>query len=63
VKRVGIDEKSFLRGQSYITSLCDLDDTWVIEIVEELKEENASALLQSPPEDARGRIAAIAMDM
>jgi transposase len=63
VKRVGIDEKSFLRGQSYITSLCDLDETRVIEVVEGRKEENASALLRSLPEEVRGRIEAIAMDM
>lgn len=63
VKRVGIDEKSFLRGQSYITSLCDLDGTRVLEVVEGRKEDNARDLLRSLPEEIRGQIEAIAMDM
>ena len=63
VKRVGIDEKSFLRGQSYITSLCDLEGTRVLEVIEGRKEENACGLLRSLPESTRSRIEAIAMDM
>lgn len=63
VKRVGIDEKSFRRGQSYIASLCDLDGTRVLEVVEGRKEEDARDLLKSLPEEVRGQIEAIAMDM
>lgn len=63
VKRVGIDEKSFLRGQSYITSLCDLEGTRVLEVVEGRKEENARSLLRSLSSETRARIEAIAMDM
>jgi len=38
VAKVGMDEKSFLRGQSYVTTLCDLEKVRVIEVVEGRKE-------------------------
>jgi transposase len=63
VKRVGIDEKSFLRGQNYIASLCDLEEARVIEVVQGRKEEDARRLLTSLPQATRDRIEAIAMDM
>ena len=63
VKKVGIDEKSFLRGQSYISSLCDLEGTRVLEVVEGRKEQNARELIRAMPQEVRGRIEAIAMDM
>ena len=43
VEKVGMDEKSFLRGQSYVTTLCDLEKVRVIEVVEGRKEEDARA--------------------
>ena len=63
VERVGIDEKSFLCGQSYISSLCDLDGARVLEVVEGRKEVDARELLGSLPEEVRKGIKAIAMDM
>lgn len=63
VERVGIDEKSFLRGQNYISSLCDLDGARVLEVVEGRKEEDARKLLKSLPHEVRTGIKAIAMDM
>jgi transposase len=36
LKHLGMDEKSFGRGQSYITLLTDLDQARVIDVVEEL---------------------------
>ena len=63
VRRVGIDEKSFLRGQSYISCLCDLDDPKIIEVVKGRKKEDAEALLDTLPEEIRGEIEAVAMDM
>ena len=41
VEKVGMDEKSFLRGQCYVTTLCDLEKVRVIEVVEGRKEEDA----------------------
>ena len=43
VEKVGMDEKSFLRGQCYVTTLCDLEKVRVIEVVEGRKEEDARA--------------------
>jgi transposase len=63
VRRVGIDEKSFLRGQSYVSCLCDLDDPRIIEVVEGRREEDAARLLDTLPEDVRKEVEAVAMDM
>ena len=63
VKKVGIDEKSFLRGQSYVTCLADLEQVRVIDVVEGRKEEDAVRLLESLPEPVRKVIEAVAMDM
>ena len=63
VKKVGIDEKSFLRGQSYVTCLADLEQVRVIDVVEGRKEEDAVRLLETLPEPVRKEIEAVAMDM
>jgi transposase len=63
VSRVGIDEKSFRRSQSYITILNDLDGGRVLEVVEGRKEEDAKGLLASLGKDGCSRVKAIAMDM
>ena len=63
VEKVGMDEKSFLRGQSYVTTLCDLEKVRVIEVVEGRKEEDARAAIASLPEGVRVGMKAIAMDM
>ena len=63
VKKVGIDEKNFLRGQSYVSCLTDLDQVRVIDVVAGRKEEDALRLMQTLPEPVRTEIAAIAMDM
>jgi len=63
VKKVGIDEKNFLRGQSYVSCLTDLDQVRVIDVVAGRKEEDAVRLMQTLPEPVRTEIAAIAMDM
>lgn len=63
VEKVGMDEKSFLRGQSYVTTLCDLEKVRVIEVVEGRKEEDARAAIASLPEEVRAGVKAIAMDM
>ena len=63
VSRVGIDEKSFLRGQSYVTCLADLEQVRVIDVVEGRKQEDAARLLDSLPEEVRKGVQAVAMDM
>jgi transposase len=63
VKKIGIDEKSFMRGQSYVTCLADLEQVRVIDVVEGRKQEDAQRLLDALPESLRGEIQAVAMDM
>ena len=60
---VGIDEKSFRSGQSYISLLSDLDASRVLEVIEGCDQATAEALWQSLPEEQRGQIEAVALDM
>jgi transposase len=63
VARVGLDEKSFLRSQSYVTALNDLDGGRVIEVVEGRTTKDACELLESLPSEVAGKIEAAAIDM
>ena len=65
VTRVGIDEKSFLRGHNYITLLNDLDGGRVLDVVPERTEKACRELiLKALPTDwSRFKIEAVAMDM
>jgi transposase len=60
---VGIDEKSFGSGQSYISLLADLDKSRVLEVMEGCDQETAEALWQSLPPEQRRSIEAVALDM
>jgi len=60
---VGIDEKSFRSGQSYISLLSDLDGSRVLEVVEGCDQQTAEALWLSLPEEQRRGIVAVALDM
>jgi transposase len=60
---VGIDEKSFRSGQSYISLLSDLDQSRVLEVVEGCDQAVAEALWKSLPDEQRGKIVAVALDM
>ena len=63
VRHVGLDEKNFMRGQSYISLLNDLDDARVLEVAIGRDEAAAEWLWDSLSEQQRGRIEAVAMDM
>lgn len=63
IRYLGIDEKSFGKGHDYASVLCDLDGRRVIEVVRERTLTAARALLASLPEQQRGGVEAIAMDM
>ena len=63
LSRVGMDEKSFLKGHRYITALNDLDRGRVLEVVEGRTEEDAVALWNRIPAANRTTIKAVAMDM
>ncbi len=63
VKRVGIDEKSFLKGHKYASLMVDIDGERVLDVVQERTLEAANQLWQKFPEEVRGGIDAVAMDM
>jgi transposase len=53
VKQVGMDEKSLLSGQNYVSVLTDLDESRVLEVVAGRTEESATEPWKSPPESQR----------
>jgi transposase len=63
VQHVGIDEKSFGRGQDYVSLLTDLNGSRVLEVAPGRDEQAANALWKSLPESQRRRIEAVAIDM
>ena len=64
-KQAGMDEKSFRRGQSYVTTLNDIDadNARVLEVVEGRTHEAAVALLETLPPAQRAGVRAVAVDM
>jgi transposase len=60
---VGIDEKSFGSGQSYISLLTDLDQSRVLEVMDGCDQAVAEELWKSLPEEQRKKIVAVALDM
>jgi transposase len=60
---VGIDEKSFRRGQNYISILTDLTGARVLEVTEGRDEEAANALWDNIPPEQAEQVEAVAIDM
>lgn len=63
IKHVGIDEKSFGRGQDYITVLTDLDGSRVLDVAPERTQAAAEAVLQTLSVEQRQEVRAVAADM
>jgi transposase len=63
VAHVGLDEKSFGKGQDYITVLTDLDGSRVLDVTEERTETAAKAVLQTLTKEQREGVQAVAADM
>ena len=63
VRRVGLDEKSFGRGQDYVSLMTDLDGARVLEVVAGRDRDSALALWETIPTQQRDKIQAAAMDM
>ena len=65
LRHAGMDEKSFKRGQSYITTLNDIaaDNARVLEVVEGRTQEAAVTLLETIPAAQRAEVQAVALDM
>lgn len=60
---LGMDEKSFRRGQSYVTLLTDLDQARVLDVVEERTTEAAGRLWQTLTPAQKQTVKAVAVDM
>jgi transposase len=63
LKHLGMDEKSFKRGQSYITLLTDLDQGRVLDVEEERTEEAAAAVWLTLSPEQKQEVEAVAVDM
>jgi transposase len=65
IGHIGIDEKSFGRGQDYISCAVDIDGRRVLEVVEGRTQEAAGELIRKalPDEEDRGRVKAACIDM
>lgn len=61
--RVGLDEKSFLRGHSYVSLMTDIDRPRVLEVVPGRKASDIEGLWMALPEEHREKVVAAAMDM
>jgi transposase len=62
IKYLGIDEKSFLKGQSYASVLTDIEGKRVIDVVENRDIPAVTRLLDSLKEEQRAGVKAISMD-
>jgi transposase len=63
LKHLGMDEKSFKRGQSYVTLLTDLDQSRVLDVVEERTTEAADQLWETLSAEQKQTVEAVAVDM
>ena len=63
LKHLGMDEKSFKRGQSYVTLLTDLDEARVLDVVQERTTEAADQLWETLSAEQKQAVEAVAVDM
>ena len=63
LKYLGMDEKSFRRGQSYVTLLTDLEESRVLDVVEERTAEAAGQLWDTLSPEQKQAVEAVAVDM
>jgi len=63
LRHVGLDEKSFGSGHSYISVMTDLDASRVLEVAEDRTQEAADSLWNSLPAEQREEVQAVSTDM
>ncbi len=63
VKRVGMDERAFKKGHSYVSILTDIDGKRVLDVAPERTQESAEKLLETLPKSQLEQVEEIAMDM
>jgi transposase len=61
--RLGIDEKAFLKGHSYMTVVCDIDQGTVEYVSDDRTKESVREFFASRTEEQLAGIEAVAMDM
>lgn len=62
IKNIGMDEKSFLKGQSYITVMTDTEGKRVLDVAQDRKKESVDALWDSLTEKQKESVEAVSMD-
>jgi transposase len=63
LKQVGMDEKSFGRGQDYVSLMSDLTGRRVLDVVKDRDTQSALELWERLPQKQRKRVEAVAIDM
>lgn len=63
LRYVGLDEKSFLAGQSYVSLLTDLEGSRVLEVMEGRDKEAADFLFATLPPEQLAQVEAVAVEM
>lgn len=63
VVRIGLDEKSFGKGQDYVSVMTDHGQRRVLEVVPARTEAAAVCLLKSLPEEQLNKVEAVSLDM
>lgn len=62
IETIGIDEKSFGRGQDYVSLMVDLKDSRVLEVVKDRSEQSCDQLFESLTPSQKSGIRAVAVD-
>jgi transposase len=63
IEHMGVDEKAFRKGHSYVTVVCDIDKSTVEHVADDRKAESLGAYLGGLSHEQLWGIKAIAMDM
>jgi transposase len=63
LRHLGLDEKSFRKGQSYVSVMNDLDKARVLEVMEGRDQEAGAILLATLPDEVKAQIDAVCIDM
>ena len=63
IKQIGVDEKAFRKGHSYLTVVCDLERSTVEHVAEDRTIESLACYYASLNDQQRAGIEAVAMDM
>ena len=63
VRHVGIDEKSFGKGQDCVTVMTDIDQSRVLDVTPDRTMESADALWKTLSRKQRRKVKAVCMDM